>query len=126
MIMSAQEKKLMEQIALYLFLEGFEVLMEQDVIPGKSQYGKSDIIALKDNLIYAVECKFINKTNPTRKRKKVKEQALLYASILKWKHPDKIVKACTYTNEAWTIIKTMEKDEATKKTLEYFSQRLRF
>jgi len=93
------EEGLIEEISRHLIQRGFLVRKHTLVIPGKSQYGEMDLWATKGSTIYEVECKFINRTNPTQKRKKVKEQALNYASILKWKYPDKSVFAFACTNE---------------------------
>ena len=88
------EEELIEEISRHLIQRGFLVRKHTLVIPGESQYGEMDLWATKGSTIYEVECKFINRTNPTQKRKKVKEQALNYASILKWKYPGNILPLC--------------------------------
>ena len=110
----------MEKCSEYFKTLGFDVMTDKEVVPGKSQYGKTDIIAFKDQTIYAIECKYINRTNATKKRKKVKDQALIYASILKWKKPHKIVKAYVFTNEGLQFLQIMTKVEAKRRALEYF------
>ncbi len=55
--------------------------------------------AKRKNKILVVECKFINQTNRTKKRKKVRDQALLYASWAKVKNASYRVRGCWYTNE---------------------------
>lgn len=56
--------------------------------------------------ITAIEVKHINRTNATQKRKKVREQALYYASVAKFKqsndHPS--VSALAVTNEAVNVV----------------------
>lgn len=99
---------------------GFKVATEVEVVPGQSQYGKSDIIACKGDMMYVVECKYINRTNPTKKRKKVKEQSFIYASIVKWKHPRKIVKAYVYTNEGLLCLGEISESDANTRAREYF------
>lgn len=94
-----QERKLIHQCAKRFRKLGFHVVLDKEVIHGHSQFGKSDLIAEKGNVICEIECKYINKTNATKKRKKVREQALNYASLLKYKFTQKIVKAYTFTNE---------------------------
>ena len=115
-----EERELMNQCADYFKSLGFDVMMDKEVVSGQSHYGKTDIIALKDQTIYAIECKYINKTNATRKRKKVKDQALRYASIVKYEHPNKIVKAYVFTNEGLQFLQIMTKQEATRRALEWF------
>lgn len=117
----------MNQCADYFKSLGFDVMMDKEVVSGQTQYGKTDVIAFKDQTIYAIECKYINRTNATKKRKKVKDQALRYASIVKWKKPNKIVKAYVFTNEGLQFLQIISKEEATRRTLEWFVHvRLRF
>jgi len=78
---------------------GWSIVIEWYPVENLSQFGKGDILAIKDRCLLAVECKIINRTNPTQKRKKVKDQALLYASYAKIRHPDKRVRGCWITNE---------------------------
>jgi Holliday junction resolvase len=114
------ERKLIKDCAEYFKALGFLVCVDKEVIKGKTQYGKTDVIAYKDTVIYAIECKFINNKNRTRKRKKVKDQSLIYASILKWKYPDRIVKAYVFTNEGLQFLQLMTIEESTNRCLEYF------
>ena len=116
-----EERELIEKCSEYFRTLGFDVMNDKEVVPGKSQYGRTDIIAFKEQTIYAIECKYINRTNATRKRKKVKDQALIYASILKWKKPHKIVKAYIFTNEGLQFLQIMTKSEANRRALEYFA-----
>lgn len=78
---------------------GWSTVIEWSPVANRSQFGIGDILAIKDHCLLAVECKMINRTNPTQKRKKVKDQALLYASYAKILHPDKRVRGCWITNE---------------------------
>ena len=114
------EGELIRHCSKYFRDLGFHVITEAEVVPGKSQYGKSDIIAYKQGMIYAIECKYINGTNSTKKRKKVKDQAFIYASILKWKYPNKIVKAYTYTNEGLQYLGVVSKSEGNARATSYF------
>lgn len=122
-----EERELMEKCSKYLKTLGFHVLMDREVKRGHSQYGKTDIIAFKDETIYVIECKYINNTNATKKRKKVKDQALRYASIIKLEKPHKIVKAYVFTNERLQFLQIMSKEEATRRVIEYSAKaNLRF
>ena len=78
---------------------GWSTDLEWEPVLERSQFGIGAILATKDHCLLAVECKIINRTNPTPKRKKVKDQALLYASYAKILHPDKRVRGCWITNE---------------------------
>jgi len=95
------EARLIEEKKQNMEAEGFDVVTEYDIIQGYSQYGKGDLLAIKGNLVYAVECKIINKTNATKKRKKVRDQALLYASFAKLRYPSCRVKGVWATNQNW-------------------------
>lgn len=115
-----EENSLIRECVRCLRGKGYCVDIGLEIVRGKSQYGRTDIIAKKDNVICAIECKYINRTNATKKRKKVKVQAIIYASILKWKYPDREVRAYAYTNEGLTNLGTMEKEEATRTAKKYF------
>tara|TARA_B110000977_G_C10656320_1_gene330002 strand:- start:66 stop:491 length:426 start_codon:yes stop_codon:yes gene_type:complete len=78
---------------------GFEIHVGEEIEQGHPNYGKTDVIAQNGDLIYVIECKFINKTHARRKRTKVKEQAILYASLYKNKYPGSSVNAYIFTNE---------------------------
>ena len=106
--------------AQFLRSKGYDVEIGSEVIKGKSQYGKTDIIAKKDNVICSIECKYINRTNPTKKRKKVKDQAIIYASILKFKYPDKVVRAYACTNEGLNYLGVIKMDKASHVAKKYF------
>jgi hypothetical protein len=116
-----EEQKLIDECARCLRGKGYCVDLGLEVVRGKSQYGRTDVIAKKGNVICAIECKYINRTNATKKRKKVKDQAIIYASILKWKYPDQEVRAYVYTNEGLTYLGTLNKDEADRTAKEYFN-----
>tara|TARA_B110000858_G_C17502922_1_gene336826 strand:+ start:163 stop:543 length:381 start_codon:yes stop_codon:yes gene_type:complete len=118
---SPEERELMEKCSKYFKTHGFDVMMDREVKPGHSQYGKSDIIAFKDQTIYVIECKYINRTNATKKRKKVKDQSLIYASIIKLENPDKIVKAYVFTNEGLQFLQIMSQSDAKRRAFEYFA-----
>jgi len=123
-----EEVDIIEREASKLRRRGFQVRIGAEVVPGHSQYGKTDIIATKGNIIYCVECKFINRTNPTKKRKKVKDQAVLYASIMKYKYrkdPNRRVFAFACTNEGITCLGEMKIEESTRRKDAYF-RRIRF
>ena len=92
---SPAELELIRKCVQHLEFLNFEVHVGLEVIPGHSNYGRSDIIARTGQTIYAIECKFINENNASRKRNKVCAQALEYASILKKKYPLYTVFACS-------------------------------
>jgi hypothetical protein len=93
------EKSLVSLTVERLEKHGWTTEQEWYPVQKRSQFGTGDILAIKDHCLLAVECKMINRTNPTQKRKKVKDQALLYASYAKIRHPDKRVRGCWITNE---------------------------
>ena len=115
------EQELIAKCVRYLNILDFEVHVGKEVLPGKSNYGKTDIVASTGKTIYAIECKFINGKQSSRKRKKVKDQALVYASIIKTKYPHYSVKAYVFTNEfpKLQFVKELSKKEAKRRTLEY-------
>ena len=117
-----EETKLIQHCANELRKKGYAVDVGVEIVPGKSQYGKTDVLAFKGNTICAIECKFINSTNATKKRKKVKDQAITYSSILKWKYPKKVVKAFTYTNEGLRFLGEVTEDKGRARALEYFAR----
>lgn len=94
-----EERDLIARACAKLRNQGWTVERGWDVLKGKSQYGTGDILARKDKHILAVECKYINNTNRTKKRKKVKDQALLYASFAKLQNLSCSVKGYWCTNE---------------------------
>lgn len=116
-----EEQELIRECVQHLEFLDFEVHVGLEVHPGHSNYGKTDIIARCGQTIYSIECKFINKSKPTRKRKKVRDQAVLYASILKNKYPDYTVKAYVFTNEfpKLQFVKELSKKEAKRRDLEH-------
>jgi len=80
------------------------IAKEWHVVPGFSQFGIGDLLMRRDNLIRAVECKWVDFSNSgrnactkrTHKRKKVKEQALLYAAFAKLHFPMMNVKGVAF------------------------------
>lgn len=116
-----EEQRLIRECARCLRGKGYCVELGLEIVRGKSQYGRTDVIAKKGNVICAIECKYINSTNATKKRKKVKDQAIIYASILKWKYPYREVRAYAYTNEGLTNLGTLKRDEANHTATEYFN-----
>lgn len=107
--MNFSEERLTERVCSRL--QGWEVQREWYVVEGKTHFGQGDILARKGDSILAIECKFINSKNRTKKRKKVKDQALIYASFAKLKNPSSRVKGCWVTNEGrgFTDILSLEK-----------------
>lgn len=116
-----EEQELMWECVRHLEFLDFEVHVNEEVIPGKSNYGKTDIVARTGRTIYSIECKFINGNHSTRKRKKVRDQAVIYSSILKTRYPDYTVKAYVFTNEfpKLQFVKELSKKEALRRVLEY-------
>lgn len=115
-----QERKLIHQCAKRFRKLGFDVVLDKEVIDGRSQFGKTDLIAEKGNVICEIECKYINKTNATKKRKKVREQALNYASLLKYTFTQKIVKAYTFTNEGLEFLGEISEKQSKARVRKYF------
>ena len=97
--MEKKEAALIQKNAERLTRHGWVICQEWEPIPGRPEFGKGDIFATKKHCILAVECKHINHTNKTKKRKKVRDQAILYASFAKIKNPSKRVRGCWSTNE---------------------------
>ena len=97
------------QCATYLRNQGFEVFVEKEVVEGHSQYGRSDIIARRNNIIYAVECKFV-RGDPARLRR-VKQQALIYASLIKCKF-NFFTKAYIFTEDGLQFLQVVELADA--------------
>lgn len=95
------EDALVERAIVHLKKHNWVTSTEWEVIPGLSQFGKGDILAMQNEHALAIECKHINHTNATKKRKKVRDQAYLYASFVKLnpKYRSKCVRGCWLTNE---------------------------
>lgn len=77
----------------------------------KMHLGQGDLLVhwSGGNAITAIEVKHINRTNPTQKRKKVREQALYYASVAKLKQRNDSVSALAVTNESvHVVVKDMD------------------
>jgi len=80
------------------------VEQEWEVVPGFPQFGIGDLLMKRGNLIRAVECKWIDSsksgrnacTKRTQKRKKVKDQTLLYAAFAKLHFPIMDVKGVAF------------------------------
>lgn len=78
-----------------------------ELLPGFMQFGEGDMLADDGDSLVALECKWIDRTSSgktakvrrTKHRKKVAEQALLHASYVKIRNPDRRVQAFTLTNE---------------------------
>jgi len=119
---SHQELKLIDKATRHPSLNGFKIMLNKDVVEGHCQFGKTDIIAVRNNLIYHIEVKVINRTNTTRKRKKVKEQALNYASLSKWMNPTKEVRAFTYTNKGFKDLGEVSREKSMERVKTYFSR----
>jgi len=116
-----EEQELIRECVRHLEFLDFEVHVNVEVVPGYSNYGKADIVARTGRTIYAIECKFINDTNRTRKRKKVREQSLEYGSILKNKYPLYTVKSYVFTNEfpKLQFVREITDDEANQRVADY-------
>ena len=119
-----EEQELIRECVRHLEFLDFEVHVGIEVHPGHSNYGKADIVARTGQTIYSIECKFINGTNRTRKRKKVRDQALMYSSILKDEYPGYTVKAYVFTNEfpKLQFVKEISEEEASERMLEYHAR----
>jgi Holliday junction resolvase len=107
-----EEKALIEEERATLAAKGWDVSTDVHMVEGKTQWGVADVIAKSGNTIICVECKYINRTNPTKKRKKVKDQAIYYASWMKCRNPNKIVGAAIHTNEERRILCEVEYKES--------------
>ena len=99
-----EEKALIEEERAILVSKGYTVGTDVHMVPGKTQWGVADVIAKRGDTILCVECKYINRTNPTQKRKKVKDQAMMYASWMKCRNHYKCVFAAIHTNEERRIL----------------------
>ena len=78
-----------------------------ELLPGFTQFGEGDLLADDGDSLVAIECKWIDRAltgktaqaRRTKHRKKVAVQALLHASYVKIRNPDRRVQAFTLTNE---------------------------
>ena len=78
-----------------------------ELLPGFMQFGEGDMLTDDGDSLVAIECKWIDLTSTgktakvrrTKHRKKVAEQALLHASYVKIRDPDRRIRASTLTNE---------------------------
>ena len=95
-----EERALIDRAVSCLRRKRCTVYTDWEVVRGKTQFGVGDVMGIRNQEILVVECKFVNRTNATKKRKKVRDQALLYASFAKTQHPTKRVRGCWYTNES--------------------------
>lgn len=79
-----------------------------EVLPGFMQYGEGDLLLDRGNRLSAIEFKYIDysnaNTNSSRKKKKVREQALLYAAYAKVRYPDRKVEAVTVVNRETNVV----------------------
>ena len=110
------ENELIMQCATYLRNQGFEVFVEKEVVEGHSQYGRSDIIARRNDIIYAVECKFV-RGDPARLRR-VKQQALIYASLIKCKL-NLFTKAYIFTEDGLQFLQVVESGDAERRASDF-------
>lgn len=93
------EADIVEDMLVQLHARGYHTQVGWECIPGCMQYGEGDILATKDTTVLAIECKYINRKKRTQKRKKVKDQAMLYACYAKLKYPNSTVYGIWATNE---------------------------
>lgn len=126
-----RELKLQDTVIQYLESKGWDVhKQEYEIMPGFSQYGKGDLVFIKKQSVLVIETKYIDsqdsrfrtsentrtrRTKRTKNRKKVKEQALFYAALLRtfkaYAQYDEVI-AATYTNEkGLETIKGFEKNK---------------
>ena len=112
------ERALIDKCSQRLKRLGYDVYLDMEVVDGKSHYGKTDIIALKGETIYAIEAK--HATN-AKKWRKVIDQSIIYSSLLKWKFNDKIVKAYIFTDQLH-FIQEMSLKEARVRVADYFKR----
>lgn len=120
--MEKKEEALIQKNIERLTKHGWVICTEWEPVPGLPQFGKGDIFAAKKNCILAVECKHINRTNRTKKRKKVRDQAVLYASFAKIKNPSKRVRGCWSTNETKEYTSDIMYDDAMETIAEYLNK----
>lgn len=113
-----EERELIRQCSQRLKRLGYDVYLDMYVVQGKSHYGKTDIIALKGETIYAIEAK--HATN-AKKWRKVIDQSVIYASLLKWKFNDKIIKAYIFT-DTLHFIQEMSLKDARVRVADYFER----
>ena len=119
-----------EQLLVDSFVEktnGTIVARSYKVLPGLMQFGEGDLIVDDGDRLSVVEFKYIDtlssgrtaKVRRTHKRKKVKEQALLYAAYTKLRHPDRVVQSVTCTNEGTIVVRNnISVEDARKRVLQ--------
>ena len=105
----SEENRLVELVACaVLDIDRGAKLSCQYLPLDKMHMGEGDLLVhwCGGGAITAIEVKHINRTNPTQKRKKVREQALYYASVAKFKqrHDHSSVSALAVTNEAVNVV----------------------
>lgn len=120
--MEKKEEALIQKNIERLTQHGWVICTEWEPVPGLPQFGKGDIFATNKNCILTVECKHINRTNRTKKRKKVRDQAVLYASFAKIKNPSKRVRGCWSTNETKEYTSDIMYDDAMETIAEYLNK----
>lgn len=121
--MEAEESLVLDVIQILKDKNWTDIKTNWYIVNGKSNWGVGDVIAKKDRRLLAVECKFINRTNPTQKRRKVKTQAVMYACYAKILNPDFRVKGCWFTNEGWGFTRIIEMEEAVLAVKSHMSRR---
>jgi hypothetical protein len=124
--MEKEEAALIQKNVERLVRHGWVICQEWEPIPGRPEFGKGDILATRKHCILAVECKHINHTNRTSTCravcKKVRDQAILYASFAKIKNPSKRVRGCWSTNETKEYTSDIMYDDAMETIAEYLKK----
>lgn len=124
--MEKKEAALIQKNVERLTRHGWAICQEWEPIPGRPEFGKGDIMATKKHCILTVECKHINRANATSTCraacKKVRDQAILYASFAKIKNPSKRVRGCWSTNETKEYTSDIMYDDAMETIAEYLKK----
>lgn len=123
---ATEETQLIHNTTQRLTSAGWQIVgIEWEPLKGKSQFGRGDILATREDLVLAVECKHINSTNSTKKRKKVKDQAEVYAAFAKLRtiYKQKRVRGCWVTNENQGFTRELTCDDAQRVLVPYLQNR---
>lgn len=106
------ERAIVALVIDYVRRKGGRVLnTNYTLVPPYMQFGEGDVLCEFDDVIFAIECKFMGqrkgKTARTRRnkhRKKILEQVLLHAAFAKLRFPDRSVRGAIITDEESQLV----------------------